>query len=93
MEDTGTIKLNGWETRHVKDVELSVSDVIDAVIKVIRRKRNLRNVDGHEQGRLHEHVEYATSHSWINKEDRGPASKEQIEALDIISFLERIKRA
>lgn len=93
MEDTGTIKLNGWETRYVEDIKFSISDIIDAAIQIIRRKRNLRNVDGYEKGRLHEHVEYATSHSWINKEDRGPASKEQIEALDAIKFLEGIKRS
>lgn len=87
------MKLSGWETRRVKEIEISDSDVIDAVIRLIREKRGVTNADGYEKGRLHEHVEYATSHSWINKEDRGPASKEQKEALDVIAFLEKVKRS
>lgn len=86
------LRLKGWHTEHV-EIELSESDAIEAVIVLVQKKYKLKNVDGVDaDGEMHEHVEYATSHSWISKEKRGKASEAQKKALEVIEILKKLKR-
>lgn len=86
------IKLKGWHTEHV-EIEISESDVIEKTIELVKKKYNLTNVDDiAKDGQMFEHVEYATSHSWINKEKRGPASEIQKTAFEAIKLLQKLKR-
>jgi hypothetical protein len=73
------------------DIEVFVnpSDVIREAIKLVRKGFALTNVDTLEGDRMFEYVEYATSHSWQDKEDRGIATKDQKKALTAIDILKK----
>jgi hypothetical protein len=87
------IRLKGWRSQHV-EVELDEKDIVEAVIKMLRKKHKLENVDKlDEKGRMVEYVEYATSHSWISKEDRGKPTPAQKKALEFIEELQTLGRA
>lgn len=86
------LRLKGWHSERV-DVELDKGDVIDAVIKLLRKKEKLENVDKlDEKGRMAEYCEYATSHSWTIKEDRGEPTPAQKTTLLVIEELKALKR-
>lgn len=83
------IKLKGWRSERT-EIEIAEKDVIDSVIDNIRIKQALSNVDGIDKNRMYEIVEYHTSHSWTQKEDRGVATSSQKKALEVIDFLRKM---
>lgn len=81
------VRIEGVHHQRVK-VELWPSEVIEAAIKILRKKYSLEGISGlDENGQMYENVEYATSHSWIDKEDRGEPTPPQKKALNVIAWL------
>lgn len=86
------IKLRGWHNEHV-EVQLDESDVIDEVIRMLKKKDKLENVDKlSDKGRMVEYCEYATSHSWTTEEDRGKPTPAQRKTLMVIAELKLLKK-
>ena len=86
------IQLKGSHTQHIQ-VEVDTSDVIDEVIKMLRKRDKLENVDKLVEGRMVEYCEYATSHSWISEEDRGKPTPAQKKTLMVIEELKLLKKS
>ena len=81
------MKLKGLHQQHV-EIELSEKELLAATIGMIRKKFKLTNVDGiDDKGVMYETVEYATSHSWFAREQRGKPTPEQKAALNVIHEL------
>lgn len=82
------MELKGWHTEHVK-VDLSDSTIIEVAITILKKRHKLENVDGIDKGRMYEIVEYATSHSWLDKEDRGEPTENQLKTIQVIEGLKQ----
>jgi len=80
------MRLKGWHSQRV-EIEIDEKEVLNQVIGTIRKKHELTNVDALKDGRMVEYCEYATSHSWISKEDRGVPTDNQKRALEVIAWL------
>lgn len=78
------IKLRGTV---YQEVHVDVSVVLDQAIELFRKYYQIHDVDGIESGKMYEHVEYHTSHSWTSKENRGAPTTQQADALKAVDML------
>ena len=86
------IKVKGLRTEFV-EIELHERDILERAVTIVRKRRGLINVDTiDDNDQMYEHVEYATSHSWISKQERGKASEDQKEAQKAIKLLQKLSR-
>jgi len=85
------MKFTGWHQQRV-EIDLDENEIVRATIDIVKKKFKLENVDGlDDKGQMYENVEYATSHSWTKKEDRGEPTPVQKRALELIHELKALK--
>lgn len=83
-----------FRARTAIKVEVSPGEVIAETIKMFREHFKIDNVDGIDnKGHMFEDVEYATSYSWISRENRGKPTAEQRDAIRAVELLEKLKNS
>lgn len=75
------------------DAYVESSEIVKATIKMFRKHFNVDAIDGiDDKGRMYEWAEYATSHTWTTKEDRGEPTQEQKEILKAVELLRKLEK-